>query len=412
MDKIRQSTSNQSASSITARVTYICRSFLDYRVPVFEELSKLTDGNLTVFFSEKSVPERVQKRLCRAIGDRAIGLSGERAFGFHGNITNEFSNTQIRIPWQPGILKEIKKSNPDVLIGDGFSQWTLPALVYRILKGVPLVICYERTAHTERNAQWYRRVYRKAVVPFVNAMCVNGRLSREYAEFLGMPGNRITIGHMVADIMELSEKHQRLDLKPILALQERLCIPSDAVVFISVTKLIKRKGIAEFLESWKGFKGTGGVKPHLLIVGDGPERGNLESVCRRAAPSNVTFAGGIDYNDIHNYYRLADVFVIPTLEDNWSLVVPEAMACGLPIMCSKYNGCWPELVTTENGWVFDPLDVEDTISCLKKCLTVKDKFPTMGKKSLEIVSHHTPEHAARSILNTCRIAMERRHARF
>jgi len=389
------------------RITYICRSFLDYRVPVFEELSTLLEGNLTVIFSKAVVPERVVKRAHEALGERAVGLAGERALGFHGNITSEFSNTRMRIPWQPGILKEIKKSKPNVLIGDGFSQWTLPALIYRILNGTPLVVCYERTAHTERNAQWYRRAFRKAVIPFVNAMCVNGSLSWAYATSLGMRGDRITIGHMVADVNDLSEKYRRLDSKQVLALRERLGITVDAVVFISVFKLIKPKGIAEFLESWKVFKGSNAVKPYLLIVGDGPERGNLESFCRKAALTNVTFAGGIDYDDIHKYYGLADVFVISTLEDNWSLVVPEAMACGLPIMCSKYNGCWPELVTPENGWVFNPLSVSDTVTCLEKCLAARHKLSEMGKKSLDIVSRHTPEHAARAILEACRIAVRR-----
>ena len=386
-------------------ITYICRSFLDYRIPVFEALSSLTNNHLTVIFSEDFVPERVQKRLQTALGDKAVGLTDEWAMGFHGNITSEFSNTRFRIPWQPGILKEIKLSEPDVLIGNGFSQWTLPALINRTVKRIPLVICYERTAHTERNAQWYRRAYRKAVLPFIDAMCVNGCLSLNYAKSLGIPQERITVGHMVADVKKLPEKYLSLKLKQRSVLREKLQIPINSVVFISVSRLIKLKGIAEFLESWKYFQGTNAVKPHLLIVGEGPERANLESICQKSSLMNVTFTGGVDYNFIHKYYAVADVFMISTLEDNWSLVVPEAMACQLPVMCSKYNGCWPELVTEKNGWVFDPLSVSDTIGCLEKCLADRQKFFEMGKQSFAIVSRHTPEHAAQSILDACEIAL-------
>ncbi|WP_028321889.1 glycosyltransferase [Desulfatiglans anilini] len=388
------------------RITYVCRSFLDYRVPVFETLDELVEGRLSVVFSDK-IPERVIQRARNILGERAVGLAGERALGFHGNITSEFSNTRLRIPWQPGILREIRKSKPHVLIGDGFSQWTLAALVYRIVEGIPLVVCYERTTHTERNAQWYRRIFRKAVIAFVDAMCVNGSLSRGYARSLGMSEDRITIGHMVADVKELHNKHKNLQLDQVSALRQSLGIPLDAVVFLSVSKLIKLKGIAEFLEGWKRFAWADNAKPHLLVVGDGPERGNLEAICREANLRNVTFAGAIDYSHIHQYYGLADVFVISTLEDNWSLVVPEAMACGLPIMCSRYNGCWPELVTPENGWVFDPLDSMDTVSCLEKCLAGRDRLPEMGRKSFEIVQNHTPDHAAKAILNACRIALKR-----
>jgi glycosyltransferase involved in cell wall biosynthesis len=393
------------------RITYICRSFLDYRVPVFESLSKMTNYNLTVIFSKIFVPDRVQKRLRISLEDKAVSLSGERAFGYSGNITNEFSNTRLRIPWQPGILKEIKISEPDVLIGDGFSQWTLPALVYRMVKRIPLVICYERTAHTERNAQWYRRIYRKAVLPFVDAMCVNGRLSMEYAKSLGMPEKRITTGHMVADVAELSSNFQCLNKNLQMDMRKNLKIPMNSTVFISVSKLIKLKGIAEFLESWKELKINHQANPHLLIVGDGPERENLESICRKAKLTNVTFAGAIEYEDIPKYYAAADIFMISTLEDNWSLVVPEAMSCQLPIMCSKYNGCWPELVTEKNGWVFDSLSVSDTVACLEKCLAARQKLPEMGKQSFAIVSQHSPEHAALAILNACKIAVEHKHAK-
>jgi glycosyltransferase involved in cell wall biosynthesis len=394
------------------RITYVARSFLDYRIPVFEKLSRLTDDNLTAIFSENFVPERVQKRLRAAIGDKAIGLTGELAIGFHGNITSEFSNTRLRIPWQPGILKEIRISEPDVLIGDGFSQWTLPVLVYRMVKRIPLVICYERTAHTERNAQWYRRIYRKAVLPFVDAMCVNGSLSKKYAKSLGMPEKQITTGNMVADVAELSSNFQCPNENHQMDMRKNLNIPIDSTVFISVSKLVKLKGIAEFLESWKKLKSNHQANPHLLIVGDGPERENLESICRTTKLTNITFAGAIDYEDIPKYYAAADVFIISTLEDNWSLVVPEAMSCQLSIMCSKYNGCWPELVSEKNGWVFDPLSVTDTVACLEKCLAARKKLPDMGNQSFAIVRRHTPEHAAIAILDACKIALGNKNAKY
>ncbi|GAJ06481.1 unnamed protein product, partial [marine sediment metagenome] len=59
----------------------------------------------------------------------------------------------------------------------------------------------------------------------------------------------------------------------------------------------------------------------------------------------------------------------------------------------------------ENGWVFDPLDSRDTVSCLNKCLSAKEKLPEMGKKSRKIVSNYSPKHAAEAILEACEIAM-------
>ncbi len=97
-----------------------------------------------------------------------------------------------------------------------------------------------------------------------------------------------------------------------------------------------------------------------------------------------------------------------TLEDNWSLVVPEAMACGLPIVCSVYNGCHPELIKNdENGWVFDPLEAEDTFAKLAQCLENMDRLKEMGQKSKAIARKFTPGLAADSIIGACKIAYRR-----
>lgn len=56
---------------------------------------------------------------------------------------------------------------------------------------------------------------------------------------------------------------------------------------------------------------------------------------------------------------------MPTIEDNWSLVIPEAMACGLPVATSIYNGCYPELVKKDiNGYVFDTYKQETILDAL------------------------------------------------
>ena len=160
-------------------ITYVTRSFLDYRVPVFESIDRRISGRLHVIFCADYVPERVAKKVSAALGDRAIGLRGEKRIG--PNSIQGFANRQFRLVYQPGILRLIEASKPDVIIGDGFYQWTSFALAYRICHSTPLVVCYERTFHTERNAQWMRTFYRRQILRFVDAMAVNGRLSKEYS---------------------------------------------------------------------------------------------------------------------------------------------------------------------------------------------------------------------------------------
>jgi glycosyltransferase involved in cell wall biosynthesis len=186
------------------------------------------------------------------------------------------------------------------------------------------------------------------------------------------------------------------------ALRRKLSL--KGVVFMYVGRLVAAKGILKLLKAWRDF--AGGENVSLLLVGDGPLRKKAEKFCQQyGLDKSVRFTGAVDYDNLAPYYAVANCFVIPTLEDNWSLVVPEAMACGLPILCSKYNGCWPELVHDgANGWVFDPRDRIEIVDALLRAARDRRQLAAMGKISKTIVAQHTPQDAAKAVLEACRIA--------
>lgn len=389
------------------KVIWVNKSFSDYRVPVYAELDKLLNGNLFLIFSGDYTNKRVQQKIKALFGQRAIVLGGERIIWRKGDLKSDFANAYTEIGYQPGLYHEIKKINPDVIIGEGFFKWSLAAFIYRILHSTPLVISYERTHHTERKSQWFRTLYRKLVIRYLDAMCCNGRLSAEYSNWLGMPEDQIVIGSMAADSEELQRKYEvisaerRIKLRQILKLNEP--------VFLYVGQLVERKGVLQLLESW-GRLGSYSLQKRgsLVIVGDGPMRGILEEFTKDKALKNVHFIGAVDYDNIAQYYAIADVFVMPTLEDNWSLVVPEAMACGLPILCSIYNGCWPELVINDiNGYTFDPYDAEETCRRLKVFIDNPENALIMGEASRQIVADFSPVNAAKVIYEACQIAVQK-----
>lgn len=386
------------------RIAWVTRSFLDYRIPVFKELDKLVENSFYLVFSKDYIPNRVYKKIKDTLGDRAIGLTGEWKMGHEDK--HSMANKNISFRFHPSLYKTIKRLNPDVLIGDGFFKWTFASILYKLRHKTPLVICYERTPHVERNAQWYRTLFRRLVVKITDAMCCNGQLCGEYARSLGMRSDKITYGHMVADTNNLSALSQRIDENRRINFREKYGI--NNILFLYVGRLIRLKGLKELLAAWKKIEEMTN-EASLILVGDGPDKLSLYSFCKDYNLKNVYFVGNVSYDEIVTYYTSADVFIIPTLEDNWSLVVPEAMACGLPILCSKYNGCWPELIKDgQNGWVFDPLNKDDTVKVLTWCLHHQDELPRMGDRSKEIVKPFNAENAARSIYNACKIALNHR----
>lgn len=388
------------------RITWVTRSFLDYRIPVFKMLDEMCGHNLTVIYYKDVPPERTRKKIEAVLGDRAIAREKELRIGNKPKIDNASkSNTSFRIPISPGLIRQVIDSRPEVLISDGFMQWTYAALAVRALKGIPHVMCYERTAHTERNAGKLRILYRKLVSRWVDVIDCNGSLTGEYVRnLLGWDESRLTYGHMVADVSGMSEAVGHVGDEHVAELKTRLNINPQSILILYVGQLIPIKGIDQLLTAWKQFKRQCTEDCTLVYVGYGRLEQSLRERVAHEGVQDIRLTGGVDYDDIAQYYKAADCFIIPTLEDNWSLVVPEAMACGLPIACSKYNGCHPELVRPENGWIFDPLDEANIVNVLQRIVSDKEKLKVMGEASRRIVSGETAERAARSIMDAIEIA--------
>lgn len=383
------------------KIAWVTRSFLDYRIPVFAEFDKLTGGGLHLIYSGDYVPETVSSKALDVLGQRALAMTDEMKWGSEDK--HFLANRNFSFRWQPGLLAAMRQMDPDVVVCDGFFKWTLPALMYKVPAGKPLVINYERTHHTERHAQCIRTLYRKLVVGLTNAMDCSGRLCKEYTVSLGMPPERITLGHMSADTDSLAAAAAAVSVERIRDLRAQY--GARGVLFLYVGRLEPWKGVVEMLQAWAASR-LGDAEASLLVIGDGEQRCDLESIVTQHELTNVHLAGRIPYDELPAYYAAADAFLIATLEDNWSLVVPEAMACRLPILTSKYNGCWPELVQEgQNGWVLDPLDQDGMVAGLKAAIAEGSALASMGARSHEIVCRHGPRQAAQSVLDACQIAI-------
>lgn len=388
------------------KILWINPSFLDYRVSVYADLNRLIDDELSVVFSadDSLTPKRVTEQIKAVLNSNAIGLDDVKVIHFikqKEEGRTGFANKSLKLHYQPKLLKTVRKREADVVIVEGFFQWSPVGYMKKLFQHTPIILSYERTFHTERNAPKWRELYRKFVTRFfIDAAVVNGRLSKEYTAFLGLPEGRIITGGMAADSTFFKEKSSQLDKNEC---RKVWGFGSDILVFLYVGRLIRLKGILDLLKSWTNFK-----KNVLLVcAGDGDQKEEINKYLKINNIKNVSLLGSIEYKKLPSLYKASDVFIIPTLEDNWSLVVPEAMACGLPIACSKYNGCWPELVHEYiNGKVFDPLDHDDTLETLNYFYNNRDKLEHMGKASVKIESEFTPKNAAKAILSACKIALK------
>lgn len=128
-------------------------------------------------------------------------------------------------------------------------------------------------------------------------------------------------------------------------------------------------------------------KLSLTIVGDGPERGKLESVIQASnLEQSVHLTGWVDHKQTLEYYQKSDIFCFPSIREFGGAVVLEAMANGLPCIVVNHGGIG-EYVTDETGFRIEPVSAEYLIQELtdKIRLLVEDEQlrSNMAQKSIE-----------------------------
>ncbi len=379
------------------KILWLSSWFGDYRVPVYDNLNRLSDGAFWIVCSEMETSELVRRKLREKLGDHAIIMPQQKIIRL-GNADSDFANSSLALHWQQGLYSTIRNVKPDVIIVEGFGRWAPAGIIYSILHRKRLLMFYERTAWTERKAGWWRTLYRRLAGKAVDCFLSNGALSEQYLrENLGFSSAPIIRGCMSADSFylhhdveaELEARHK--------ADRETECRSGKGIRFLYVGRIVEPKGIRQLLEAWE-IHHQSYSNDTLTLAGEGILLNEMRE--RYGDDKGIIMAGYVSYDRIYSYYKDCDVVVQPTLEDNWSLVIPEAMSCGRAVMCSIYNGGYPELVKDSvNGYSFDPLDKEDFVNAFAKFHSAN--LLKMGRQGMMIEKNFSPEKAALRIYKAC-----------
>lgn len=108
----------------------------------------------------------------------------------------------------------------------------------------------------------------------------------------------------------------------------------------------------------------------LVIIGEGPERKNLQSLAQDIGVANrVKFLGALPQPELRSYYGAADVLVLASSREGWANVLLESMACGTPVVASAVSGT-PEVVAACEAGVLmrerTPLGVVEAVEKLRR----------------------------------------------
>ena len=160
-----------------------------------------------------------------------------------------------------------------------------------------------------------------------------------------------------------------------ILLMDKYSIRKDDKVVLFVGGLDRAhsfKGISFLIEAWRGL---GLAKAKLLIVGQGDLR---ETYTRLAAEmglrNNVLFADPVEDGHLPDYYNLADLFVLPSVNSSeaFGIVLIEAMACGVPTVASDLPGLRSVIRDGKTGFLFETRDSQGLLNAMRRILTDPD----------------------------------------
>lgn len=168
-------------------------------------------------------------------------------------------------------------------------------------------------------------------------------------------------------------------------------IEEDAKVIITIGRLVPRKALHELI---KAVAELGEKSVRLLIVGDGPERSNLEQCATREYISDqVLFAGNVDDDEKFGLLKMADIYASTSTHEGFGIVFLEAMAAGLPVVCYDNGGQAEYLRDTVTGFVV-PLGDRDGI--VNGIITLLDDADTAAA-----IRHHNLEYIRSFFIDEC-----------
>jgi glycosyltransferase involved in cell wall biosynthesis len=179
------------------------------------------------------------------------------------------------------------------------------------------------------------------------------------------------------------------------ALQARLELPDNPIV-LTVGTLQPRKNHGVLVEA---FATLAAASDAVLVIA-GEEGWAYGEVKRQAADlgleGQVRFVGFVPDDDLPALYRLADVFVYPSLYEGFGLPVLEAMASGLPVVTSNRSSM-PEITGPDAGLLIDPTDADEIAHAILSLLGDSQLAPALRERGLERAKAFTWERTAQAV---------------
>jgi glycosyltransferase involved in cell wall biosynthesis len=287
----------------------------------------------------------------------------------------------------PQVWSEIRSGHYDAVLLHGYSYAVnVLALLAAKTKGLPVLMRSETHLGLHRDGwkRWIRDPILSIAYRFVDGFLAIGTGNRAYYRALGVPANKIfdvpyTVDNDRFIAAAALSAEQRAEIR------KKYALPVDRPVVLYASKFMRRKHPDDVIRAMARLRDEGHAAT-LFMVGTGEMEHELRELTTSLAVGNVVFGGFINQAELPKVYAAADIFVLPSGNEPWGLIVNEVMCAGIPVVVSDEVGCVPDLVKDGvNGYHMKTGNIGSLAMALEKLLADESLRRRMGAASLSII---------------------------
>ena len=260
-----------------------------------------------------------------------------------------------------------------VLIGVGYNKPDIIALSWMLrLCGVQVVMMTD-SKFDDRRRSVFREALKAALLTCYSAALVAGMRQIEYVRFLGFKRRQVLPGYDTVAIERIRQQAGS-EARP----------GHEARDFVFVGRFVPKKNLMTMLDGYAAYAARAGSSARRLrLVGSGPLEAELRSRCAAlGVDQRVIFTGFLDAPQIAATLSSALALILVSSEEQWGLVVNEALALGLPIVTSTAVGSRDSLVRNlRNGFIVEPGSVEGIAAALEALASDPQLWAAMCRHS-------------------------------
>jgi glycosyltransferase involved in cell wall biosynthesis len=362
---------------------------IQYFSPLFRRIAQEPDIDLTVYYcSHQGSQEYRDPGFGTSLKWDVPLLEGYR-YKFLPNLRKQDRVAGFFSLVNPAIITELQRERYSALWIHGHSYITyLLAIGAAKLFQIPVLMRCE--THLKLHRSSFKRLVRKPVMSLFYRMCDGclaiGTRNREFYRHHQVGEEKIFLTPYAVDnefFMSKAASHR----KQQASLREAYGLPLNKPVILFASKMAPRKRAMDLLQAYQQVRERA-KDGALVFVGSGSEEERLKSYTHSQAIPDVYFLGFRNQSELPQLYAISDLFILPSENEPWGLIINEVMCAGLPVIATEEIGAVADLVKHgENGFIYQTGDIAMLASNLELLLSDAELRQRMGEASYRIISN-------------------------